>query len=258
MKTEDVIFKGTKQGLCIILPHDEDFARLKGKLAEKLEKTSGFFAGATRAVLDIGELALSGEDVRELVGIVESFGISVSRVAGGAGLATAAEAPPGRIPANLPSGPASAQQHSEQQQRSLGHGSAGEGAGASDARSGTLLVRRTLRSGQRAAFAGNVVVLGDVNPGAEVVAGGDIVVVGALRGVAHAGTPENRSAIVVALRLMPTQLRIADAIARPPDGESRAPRTPEMAHIKEDHIVIETYSARKAELEEEPAWKEGL
>ncbi|NLG79374.1 MAG: septum site-determining protein MinC [Firmicutes bacterium] len=258
MKTEDVIFKGTKRGLCIILPHDEDFTRLKGKLTDKLEKTSGFFAGATRAVLDIGELALSEEDVRELVSIVESFGISVSRVSGGIGLATVAEPPAARSAPPLPARSVPPHQHPHEQERSCGHGRAGEAGISAGARGETLLVRRTLRSGQRAAFAGNVVVLGDVNPGAEVVAGGDIVVVGALRGVAHAGTPDNRSAIVVALRFMPTQLRIADAIARPPDGESKAPRTPEMARIKDDQIVIETYSARKAELEEEPAWKEGL
>ncbi len=250
MKTEDVIFKGTKQGLCIILPHDDDFARLKGKLASKLERTSGFFAGATRAVLDIGELALSEGDVRELVGIVESSGISVSKVAGGIGLATAAEAPAGHEPTRQAMG----RQH---QQQAPGPAPASGSVATMNVHGETLLVRRTLRSGQRAAFAGNVVVLGDVNPGAELVAGGDIVVVGALRGVAHAGTPDNRSAVVVALRFMPTQLRIADAIARPPDGESRVPRSPEMARIKDDKIVIEAYSARKAELEEEPAWKEG-
>ncbi|MGE5587451.1 MAG: septum site-determining protein MinC [Clostridia bacterium] len=258
MKTEDVIFKGTKRGLCIILPHDEDFARLKGKLAEKLEKTSGFFAGTTRAVLDIGELALSEDDVRELVSIVESFGMSVSRVAGGMGLATVAEPPGSRSVKPVTSAPAPPQQRPQEQERPCDRARAGEPQPSAAARDDTLLVRGTLRSGQRAAFSGNIVVLGDVNPGAEVVAGGDIVVMGALRGVAHAGTPDNRGAIVVALRFMPTQLRIADAIARPPDGESKAPRTPEMARIRGDQIVIEAYSARKAEVEEEPAWKEGL
>ncbi|HHY31942.1 MAG TPA: septum site-determining protein MinC [Firmicutes bacterium] len=259
MKTEDVIFKGTKRGLCIILPHDEDFQRLKGKLAAKLEKTSSFFAGATRAVLDIGELALSDDDVRELVNIVESFGMSVSRVAGGIGLATVAEPPvPQRAGAPVPSKPGPASERTHGDSEGNGHGRVeGEQLSGSGA-AGTLLVRGTLRSGQRTTFGGNIVVLGDVNPGAEVVAGGDIVVMGALRGVAHAGAPENKSAIVVALRFMPTQLRIADVIARPPDGESKAPRSPEMARIRNEQIVIEAYSARKAEMEEEPGWKEGL
>ncbi len=268
MKTEDVIFKGTKQGLCVILPHDEDMDRLKKKLASKLQSTSGFFAGATRAILDIGELVLSEEDVRGLVAMVESFGISVSRVAGGVGLATIGREHAGATAsANANAGAngnpnagasAPAANAGGPEARGEPHEGArdpGVAATRPPAPAETLLVRRTLRSGQRVAFGGNVVVLGDVNPGAEVVAGGDIVVVGALRGVAHAGTPANRGAVVVALRFTPTQLRIADAIARPPDGEHKAPRSPEMARIGEDGIVIEAYSARKAEQEEELAWE---
>lgn len=247
MKTEDVIFKGTKQGLCVILPHDDDFARLKGKLAARLESTSGFFAGATRAILDVGELALSEDDTRELVGIVESFGVSVSRVVGGIGLSAIGRTLASHGAAGAPAG--TPQPAPSQIDR-------GDLSSPGQPSSETFLVRRTLRSGQRVTFAGNVVVLGDVNAGAEVVAGGDIVVVGALRGVAHAGTPDNKRAIVVALRLTPTQLRIADFIARPPDGDHKAPRSPEIARVREDRIVIEAYSAKKAELEEELAWEE--
>lgn len=261
MKTEDVIFKGTKQGLCVILPHDDDFVRVKGKLAAKLDSTSGFFAGATRAILDIGELALSENDTRELVGIIESFGVSVSRVVGGVGLSAIGRALPSQgavgAPADAPQPPASSPAPVPGAERPASREVPGVGLPFAEEPSGaTLLVRRTLRSGQRVAFAGNVVVLGDVNAGAEVVAGGDIVVVGALRGVAHAGTPDNKRAIVVALRLTPTQLRIADFIARPPDGDHKAPRSPEIARTREDAIVIEAYSARKAELEEELAWEE--
>lgn len=254
MKTEDVIFKGTKQGLCVILPHDDDFVSLKGKLAAKLESTSGFFAGATRAILDVGELALSEDDMRELVGIIESFGISVSRVVGGIGLSAIGRTLASHGAAGAPAGrPRPAPEVGQPAPSEVARGDLSSPGQLS---SETFLVRRTLRSGQRVTFAGNVVVLGDVNAGAEVVAGGDIVIVGALRGVAHAGTPDNKRAIVVALRLIPTQLRIADFIARPPDGDHRAPRSPEIARIREDRIVIEAYSAKKAELEEELAWEE--
>jgi septum site-determining protein MinC len=76
-----------------------------------------------------------------------------------------------------------------------------------------LYHRGTLRGGQSLANVGHVVVVGDVNPGAEIVAGGDIVVFGALRGVAHAGAQGDRTARVYALALEPTQLRIATTIA---------------------------------------------
>ncbi|MBV8151824.1 MAG: hypothetical protein JOY59_09720 [Candidatus Eremiobacteraeota bacterium] len=76
-----------------------------------------------------------------------------------------------------------------------------------------LYHRGTLRGGQSLANVGHIVVVGDVNPGAELLAGGDIVVFGVLRGVAHAGAQGDRSARVYALAFEPTQLRIADAIA---------------------------------------------
>ena len=88
----------------------------------------------------------------------------------------------------------------------------------------------------------NLVILGDVNPGSEVWADGDIVVFGTLRGVAHAGASGNREARVVALRLMPTQLRIADKICRAPDDDVKGPRGPEQAFLKDGAIVIEPWS----------------
>ena len=99
----------------------------------------------------------------------------------------------------------------------------------------TLYHRGTLRGGQALHNLGNIVVIGDVNPGAELVASGDIVVFGALRGVAHAGAQGDRSARVIALELAPTQLRIATAIASGGDGRTRGP---EHASIVDDRIVV--------------------
>lgn len=105
----------------------------------------------------------------------------------------------------------------------------------------TILIKRTIRSGQSIHFDGNVVVLGDVNPGAEIIASGNIVVMGALRGVVHAGATGNEEASVSAFRLQPTQLRIANHITRAPDGEYLAPEHPEIASIKDGVVVIELY-----------------
>lgn len=108
----------------------------------------------------------------------------------------------------------------------------------------TLMIRRTLRSGQRVHFRGNVVVVGDVNPGAEITAAGDIVVMGWLRGVAHAGAYGNARAMVSAFRLNPTQLRIAHLIARAPDGvDEELPGVPEFAEVREGHLVIDQWQA---------------
>lgn len=84
----------------------------------------------------------------------------------------------------------------------------------------TEIVSHTLRAGYHREFPGSVIVLGDVNPGAEILAGGDVIVVGALRGVAHAGLGGHADAIVWARPIASTQIRIGDAVARAPEGSS--------------------------------------
>ena len=86
---------------------------------------------------------------------------------------------------------------------------------------------------------GNVVILGDINPGAEVVARGNILVMGSLRGIAHAGAGGDLTAVVAAYRLNPTQIRIANHITRPPDGEVITESNPEIARIRDGKVVIE-------------------
>lgn len=105
----------------------------------------------------------------------------------------------------------------------------------------TILIKRTVRSGQCIQFDGNVVVMGDVNPGSEIIASGNIVVMGALRGVVHAGATGDEEATVSAFKLQPTQLRIANHITRAPDGDYPVPEHPETARIRDGVVVIEVY-----------------
>jgi septum formation inhibitor MinC len=100
----------------------------------------------------------------------------------------------------------------------------------------TLYHRGTLRGGQLLQQLGSIVVVGDVNPGAEIVATGDIIVFGALRGTAHAGAQGDAQARVYALELAATQLRIATFIAA--DDGTRKPREPQVAYIESDRITI--------------------
>ena len=112
-------------------------------------------------------------------------------------------------------------------------------APAAAASPAVLYHRGTLRGGQALANVGHIVVIGDVNPGAELVAGGDILVFGALRGVAHAGAQGDGSARVYALALTPTQLRIATTIAAGSDERASSP-VAEEAYLDGDRIVIVT------------------
>jgi len=76
-----------------------------------------------------------------------------------------------------------------------------------------LFINKTLRSGKRVEFPGHVVVMGDVNAGAEIVADGNVIVWGRVRGMIHAGAKGDRSASICALDLSATQLRIADEVS---------------------------------------------
>ena len=107
-----------------------------------------------------------------------------------------------------------------------------------------LLVHRTLRSGQALRHAGHVVLIGDVNPGAEIVAGGDVVVWGKLRGTVHAGAMGDESRVVCALELAPTQLRIGNLVARPPDERRSRRIRPEIAFVSQGRIVAEPWSSK--------------
>ena len=104
----------------------------------------------------------------------------------------------------------------------------------------TKFYRGTMRSGNLIDYKGNVVVMGDVNPGAEIIATGNIVVMGMIKGTVHAGAKGNRNAIVSANGIYPTQLRIADLITVSPN-EAGSEHTSgfETAYIKENNIYIE-------------------
>lgn len=102
--------------------------------------------------------------------------------------------------------------------------------------------RGTVRSGQTLEYPGNIVILGDINPGAYVIASGDIIVMGRLQGVVHAGAEGEERAVVISASFTPSQLRIAQYIGRSPD-EYHKSRTKqgqtEKAYVKDGAIVIE-------------------
>jgi len=107
----------------------------------------------------------------------------------------------------------------------------------------SLFLSRTIRSGTRIEFPGHVVILGDVNPGAEIVAEGNVIVWGRVRGLIHAGSKGDRAAVICALDLSPSQLRIADEASAALDP--RETPHPEMARINEDGTLQAEYWSPK-------------
>ncbi len=109
----------------------------------------------------------------------------------------------------------------------------------------SLILKKTVRSGQRIEFDGTVIVLGSTNPGSEIIAAGDIYVFGKAMGLLHAGSKGDKGRIIVALKLDVVQIRIANVYAK---GEDRATydkefsRTAEKAFLdKKGYLIIEEY-----------------
>lgn len=107
-----------------------------------------------------------------------------------------------------------------------------------------MIVHATLRSGQKIETENSIVLIGDVNCGAEITAGGDVIVLGTLRGVVHAGAYDETGGgrFIFSLDLQPTQLRIGSIISR---GEAKSAKVPEMAYVDGNMIVVEYYSPRR-------------
>lgn len=108
----------------------------------------------------------------------------------------------------------------------------------------TSYIRKTLRSGQSISSDGNIIVIGDVNPGAEIIAKGDITVWGVLSGIAHSGSDGNNYTKIRALKLNPIQIRIGEVFARRPDTvnipyvQKTSEFTPEEAFVSNGTIII--------------------
>lgn len=108
----------------------------------------------------------------------------------------------------------------------------------------TKFIRKTVRGGQCVDFQGNIVIVGDVNSGAEVYAGGNIIVLGSIKGNVYAGVGGNRKAIIAAFALQPEILKIGDIITISPDDFEK-PKYPEVAKVKDDAIIVEPYLTNK-------------
>ncbi|HHU62657.1 MAG TPA: septum site-determining protein MinC [Clostridiales bacterium] len=212
---EYVTFKGSKNGLHIILNEKATFEEIVSRLEKKLNSAKNFFKGCS-VTIQHGNRVLD-EDQRLLLEdiLINRNGITDVTFTADSSFITNDDT-------------SSTVQY---QPTAQGFNAIAEGA--------SKFYRQTVRNGQKISFDGHVIIIGDVNPGGEISASGNIIVIGALRGIAHAGAKGDRNAVVVAFSLQPTQLRISDIIARSPDGDNTKPDWPEIAYIKDNALVIE-------------------
>jgi len=215
-----VQIKGMREGLLVSLG-DAGWPVLQRALMERIEQQPSFFQGA-RLALDVGNQILHVAELTTLRDHLSERGITLWAVLSNSpatentsqilGLATRIHKP-------------------RPQEMQAAKGIDDETA---------LWVNKTLRSGTRIEFASHIVIFGDVNMGAEVVAGGSVIVWGRLRGVVHAGAQGNRDAVVCALDLSPTQLRIADEIAVSPARGDKP--QPEIVRLKDGRLQAEPWT----------------
>jgi len=210
-----VAIKGGKEGLRLHLDESAVWSEVLGALRSQLDQGAQFFNGA-RVVVDIGNRALTEEQFAELMALIREHHLEASALA-----STSRESRSAARAAGVVARPVA---------RSVA---------APDEPGEALFVWRTIRSGQVVRHQGHITIVGDVNAGAEVIAGGNVVVWGRLRGTVHAGALGDRLAMICAIELRPTQLRIADLIARAPDGAVGG--RPEVAYIDGDQIAVESW-----------------
>lgn len=228
----EVALKGERDGLAITIGPEGDFDEVCSAIAAHLERGGQFFRGAN-VLIDIGPRALSPDQLDTLKTLLSDHGVKLTALRGSDPATRSAALKMGLELPFLPTPPAIAPEDYVPANSEL-----------------ALVIRRTLRSGQVIQHQAAVVVLGDVNPGAEIIAAGDVIVFGALRGVVHAGATGDENRVVCALELAPTQLRIGGYIARPPDEKRKQRRfafgrkhlQPEVARVQNNAIVVEPWS----------------
>lgn len=108
----------------------------------------------------------------------------------------------------------------------------------------TKFIKKTIRGGQSIDYAGNIIIIGDINSGAEVSAGGNIIVLGTIKGHVRAGTGGNKKSIIAAFSMQPELMQISDILTISPDDGVK-PSYPEVAKIKDGYIVVEPYLPNK-------------
>ncbi|MBX3168227.1 MAG: septum site-determining protein MinC [Candidatus Eremiobacteraeota bacterium] len=234
---DGVTLKGTRHGLLVCVREDLDFELALQQIQEKLalplltQGSDGGESGAfdnQRISLDLGWRELSCESfarLKDSLGEVELAGVlSTSLQTRTVAESFGIKAIIGRLGLAHHQGRRLRQEQREQEQAEKEAPAAPADSvavavpepapppGADQEQEATLYIKRTLRSGQKAVYPGNIVLWGDLNPGSELEAEGDVLVLGSVRGRIHAGCNGNSEAQIYCQSLHPTVLRIADEI----------------------------------------------
>lgn len=230
MSNENVVIKGVSDGLLITLSPTEEWQLITTELASRIDEKIAFFSGA-RITVDTGTRPVPKYELSSLKALLERRGLSLMMVQSES-KTTIQSAEALDLRTNFTPLPTAPDFDDDDTFVSISPEETG---------SPGVLINRTLRSGRVIHSRGHVVVLGDVNAGAKVIAIGDVIVWGKLRGVVHAGAEGNANAVVCALDMTPSQLRIAGYFAVSPQEVKGRRVKPEIASIKNEQITVESW-----------------
>ena len=203
MNSNIVSIKGTPNGLIFYFDTDEaSFSQICAALEEKLQKSGDFFTNAEYLIDRESRFTL--EELAIIEGIMSKYRIRRGKLA----------------PHLL--------DHDEQSEL-VYETIVGD----------SMLITKSIRSGQKISIRGNAVIMGDINPGGEIVATGNVVVMGCCRGVLHAGAEGDETSYIIAYDMQAQQLRIADHVATLPNSTSLSPL--KLAVVQNGDIVITDY-----------------
>jgi septum site-determining protein MinC len=241
---ESITIKGIREGLLVTLPESLGGWQVTlAYLEARLNASPAFFKGA-RTGLVVGARDLSEDDIRSARDLLSHHDVTLWAIISentttqnaAAHLGLDNKLPPRQVREDR------VERAQPRQPVPVAPLASGPVAPVEDP-DAAMMVRRTLRSGVRLHHPGSIVVIGDVHPGAEVIAGGDVVVWGKLHGTVHAGAFGDDDAVVCALDLAPTQLRIGRYITRSPDDRRRKAQ-PETGRVRNGSIEVVPWSLK--------------
>lgn len=210
-----VMIKGDKHGIVLVMDKDIPFSDLLENIAAKFSSAAKFYGNANMAITFKGR-NLSIEEERQVLDTIESnTKLNIICIV-----------------------------DNDEERQAFFKKAVEEKLLATDTKNGQFH-KGTLRSGQILEAESSIIILGDVNPGAKVIAKGNVIVLGSLKGTIYAGVNGNKNAFVVALYMSPSQIRIGDTIARAPDTDVYNKNKkifeiePKIAFVEDGNIYIE-------------------
>lgn len=212
MKKAPVVIKGNKSGIRIVLDDALPFPEILEEVEKKFKESSDFLGEAQVAVSFDGRKLTEEQEAILLECIKENSKLQVVCLI-----------------------------DEDKQREELFNQTLNEKLMAMNANSGQFF-KGNLHSGQVMEFETSVVILGDINVGAQVVSTGNVIVLGSLYGTVYAGAAGKENAFIVALKMNPMQIRISDVIARSSDEKQETPAEPQIAYLQDGAIYIDTLS----------------